>query len=80
MPPADYKPPADLAPPAPEEYSLADEPEPYHPEVEQASADATETAAVLTEPQPAGASHAAGTATAPAQAPPAGQAAADGTL
>ncbi|MDB5723355.1 MAG: hypothetical protein JWQ16_109 [Novosphingobium sp.] len=45
-------PPVSYAPPPAEQYAVVDAPEPQ-PEVEQASADATETAAVLAEPSPA---------------------------
>jgi hypothetical protein len=64
--------PVDYAPPPAGRYAVADAPEPP-PEVEQASADATETAAVLTEPAPANASPAASPSEAASQAPQARQ-------
>jgi hypothetical protein len=45
-------PPVSYAPPPAERYAVSNAPEPP-PELEQASADATETAAVLAEPSPA---------------------------
>jgi hypothetical protein len=54
VPPADYVVPAEYAPVSPDHYAPAAEPEAYPPaEVEQASTEATEAAAVLTEPQSA---------------------------
>lgn len=73
VPPADYAPSVDYAPPPTEDYAVANEPTPHQPaEVEQASADATETAAVLTDPQSASVSRAASTSEAATQAPLAG--------